>query len=68
MSSDSRDDGGKKYSKRHRVLIKIFSVILLFAALTSLADYLVDYFIESDTKVENSMHIAALFNFSILID
>ncbi|HAU1152475.1 TPA: hypothetical protein JBI12_11090 [Legionella pneumophila] len=63
ISSDSKDAGRKKYSKRHRVLIKILSVILLFAALTSLAHDLVDYFIESDTRAEKQHAHRLTFQF-----
>ncbi|HAU1152478.1 TPA: F-box protein [Legionella pneumophila] len=51
-------------SKRHIVLlIEILSVILLFAALTSLAHDLVDYFIESDTKAEKQYAHRRAFQF-----
>lgn len=49
--------------KRYVVLIEILSVILMFAAITSLAHDLVDYFIESDTKAEKQYAHRRTFQF-----
>ncbi|HAT1595744.1 TPA: F-box protein [Legionella pneumophila] len=50
-------------TKKHVAFIEILAVILMFAALTSLAHDLVDYFIESDTKAEKQYTHRHAFQF-----
>ncbi|HHL3492978.1 TPA: F-box protein [Legionella pneumophila] len=50
-------------TKKHVAFIEILAVILMFAALTSLAHDLVDYFIESDTKAEKQYAHRRAFQF-----
>ncbi|AMP88345.1 F-box protein [Legionella pneumophila] len=50
-------------TKKPVAFIEILAVILMFAALTSLAHDLVDYFIESDTKAEKQYAHRRAFQF-----
>lgn len=50
-------------TKKHVAFIEILAVILMFAALTSFAHDLVDYFIESDTKAEKQYTHRHAFQF-----
>ncbi|GAN28643.1 TPA: F-box protein [Legionella pneumophila] len=50
-------------SQKSLALVEVLTVILVFAAITSLAHDLVDYFIESDTKAEKQHAHRRAFQF-----